>query len=64
MEGDDGNEMPKRRKISPDSNGGMDMDLWNAVDDRLYWEPFNEYVGNCRINANVRQVLREGENSL
>lgn len=57
----DGNVILKRRKIS---HGYMNVELWNAVEDRRFWEPFDEYVENCRINANVRQVLGEGETSL
>ncbi|KAG4077245.1 hypothetical protein HA402_009874 [Bradysia odoriphaga] len=60
---DDRNEMPKKRKIE-NKSGCLVKDLWNKVDDRFYWEPFNEYVENCRINVNVRQVLRKGEHSL
>lgn len=57
------NVIGKRRKISHGC-GYMNVELWNAVKDRSFWEPFDEYVENCRINANVRQVLGEGETSL
>lgn len=61
----DANAMPKRQKLSHRSDGSlMNVELWNAVADSRFWEPFDEYVEHCRINANVRQVLREGEHSL
>lgn len=35
----------------------------NCIND-LYWKPFNDYVQNSRININIRQVLKNGQNKL
>lgn len=42
----------------------MDEALWLDVVDELCWRPFNEYVNDCRININVRQVLPPGLTAL
>lgn len=39
---------------------GLDADLWRDVHTAAAWRPFGEYVAECRININVRQVLPSG----
>lgn len=56
-----------------------EFEFWNEIDNltelttnNLYenckkdyfWENFNKYIKQSRINVNVRQVLREGQNKL
>lgn len=38
----------------------MDLELYDQVEDELFWAPFCHYVSDARININVRQVLPEG----
>lgn len=50
--------------------------LWNTIDgghtfknediysNEDFWKPFEAYIANSRINMNVRQVLKRGEQSL
>lgn len=42
----------------------LDEQLWTTTLDDDVWKPFDEYVKICRININVRQVLRRGQISL
>lgn len=43
----------------------LDGQLWkDTLDDDAFWRPFDEYVKECRININVRQVLCRGQISL
>uniref|UniRef100_A0A1B0CDJ0 Putative dna demethylase alkbh1 aethina tumida n=1 Tax=Lutzomyia longipalpis TaxID=7200 RepID=A0A1B0CDJ0_LUTLO len=35
----------------------MDGDLWEKCSRKSFWSPFNEYLRDCRINLNIRQVL-------
>lgn len=39
-------------------------DIWNSVVDQVQWKSFGDYISDCRININVRQVLHAGEQSL
>lgn len=56
----------KRRKIDdePDRTMALDTELWESTAIDSDWQPFDEYVEQCRININVRQVLRDGQASL
>lgn len=38
--------------------------VWNFVIDKDYWKPFGDYIFDCRINMNVRQVLDHGKQTL
>ncbi|GAB0092209.1 AlkB [Sergentomyia squamirostris] len=42
----------------------MDKDVWNKCIDESFWTPFNQYISDCRINLNIRQVLSEGLTNL
>lgn len=42
----------------------LDEHLWTQTTDDAWWQPFDEYVKGCRININVRQVLRSGQTAL
>ncbi|XP_030079601.1 nucleic acid dioxygenase ALKBH1 isoform X2 [Drosophila hydei] len=37
-------------------NSSMNFELYDQLNDELFWMPFNRYVTDCRININVRQV--------
>lgn len=39
-------------------------DLWSSCCKSAFWKPFNEYLKDCRINLNVRQVLNKDQVSL
>lgn len=57
----------KRRLTSPNDNDYNDAfveELWSGIADAEQWKPFSEYISDCRINMNVRQVLELGEQSL
>lgn len=62
----------KRRKTEfPEPNQNeqletvnLDEKLWATVADDAFWQPFDDYVQGCRININIRQVLRSGQCSL
>lgn len=58
----------KKRRITPksdnDYNDTFEDDLWNDVINHEQWKPFSDYVSDCRINVNVRQVLNHGEQSI
>lgn len=38
--------------------------LWSGVINNEQWKPFSDYIFDCRINVNVRQVLNLGEETL
>lgn len=57
----------KRRLTAPSDNEYNDAFvecLWTSVADAEQWKPFADYITDCRINVNVRQVLEHGEQSL
>lgn len=58
----------KQRLTSPSDNteynDSFRESLWNTVVDSKQWKPFADYIIDCRINVNVRQVLEHGEQSL
>ena len=70
-------EESKKRKIEDETmneeqlsdnpekdNSCIDMELWNKLESHSFWQPFEIYAKECRININVRQVLKLGEQSL
>lgn len=62
---DDDEIVGKRRKFSePKLQSHLDMNLWNIVCKDEEWIDFEEYIQDCRININVRQVLHQGQLSL
>lgn len=66
---DDGTEAtkncPKKRKITENTiEDSFVEDIWDLVKDEPLWKPFADYISDCRININVRQVLEFGETSL
>lgn len=63
----------KRRKIQCEESvsnielvklANIDEKLWTTILDDVSWQPFDQYVSGCRININVRQVLRSGQSTL
>lgn len=48
---------PEEERVQVD---GLDAELWRDVQATEVWRPFGEYVSECRININVRQVLPSG----
>ncbi|XP_031638219.1 nucleic acid dioxygenase ALKBH1 [Contarinia nasturtii] len=58
----------KQRLTSPSDNNEYNDSfrdsLWNEIQDSKQWKPFADYIIDCRINVNVRQVLEHGEQSL
>lgn len=60
--------LKKRRLTAPsendDYNDNFIETLWNSVASAKQWKPFADYISDCRINMNVRQVLDLGEQSL
>jgi len=42
----------------------LDMDLFQNVGKPNFWLPFSNYIGDSRININVRQVLNPGDSNL
>lgn len=57
----------KRRLTMPNDtecNDAFDENLWNNIVDINEWQPFGDYISDCRINMNVRQVLENGEQTL
>lgn len=61
------NSCKKRRLIVPcdsEYNDGFEQNLWNDVTDSEQWKRFFDYISDCRINMNVRQVLNHGQQTL
>lgn len=58
----------KKRRLTSSSdnycNDTFQESLWSTVADLEQWKPFGDYISDCRINMNVRQVLDFGEESL
>lgn len=46
-----------------DNNSDKDATTRVCENDKL-WKPFSDYLDNCRINMNVRQVLHSTQKSL
>lgn len=38
--------------------------VFNTFTNEIFWKPFNNYVTDSRININIRQVLKLGQNKL
>lgn len=68
VESVDGNNGCKRQRLTTNEANSYDdafeEHLWNTVIDSKVWKPFFDYVSECRINVNVRQVLENGAQSL
>lgn len=68
VDSDEDNKNRKKRRLTlPSDNEYNDMfveSLWTSITDAEQWQPFAEYIIDCRINVNVRQVLEHGEQSL
>lgn len=62
------NKGRKKRRITISSdeeyNDVFVEDLWSLAIDEERWKPFADYICDCRININVRQVLHYGEQTL
>lgn len=62
------NYSKKRRLTSKgddnDYNDEFQDSLWSDVINYEPWQPFSDYISECRINVNVRQVLNLGEETL
>lgn len=61
------NSSKKRRltsKSDNDYNDEFQDSLWNDVMNHEQWKSFSDYIFDCRINVNIRQVLNHGEQSL
>lgn len=59
----------KKRRLTSKSDdndykGEFQESLWNNVINYEEWKPFSDYISDCRINVNVRQVLNHGEQTL
>lgn len=63
----DGNEIQSKRRRIHENSISIDSfvdDIWHLTNERELWQPFAEYIADCRINVNVRQVLNAHETSL
>lgn len=57
----------KRRRLTVSTSKYCDSfvdDIWEFVVEQAQWKPYADYINDCRININVRQVLDAGENTL
>lgn len=56
----------KRKKLDKPilSADKVQTDIWQNCVDEKWWQPYAEYITDCRININVRQVLSSGGVSL
>lgn len=62
---DDQEIFSKKRKLNGTNDvSEMDTKLWTDVGTAQFWTEFGEYVRDCRININVRQVLKSGQRTL
>lgn len=68
IDSDEENKNLKKRRLTIPSkdeyNDKLEETLWNSITDLEHWKPFSDYISDCRINMNVRQVLDPGEQSL
>lgn len=53
------NECEEHFDVSTE-NSFMDLELYDQVEDEVFWAPFCHYVKDARININIRQVLPAG----
>lgn len=61
----DGNQSCKRKRLTIDNyDDKFQIKLWDDVHELKHWQPFFDYVTECRINVNIRQVLNNGEQTL
>lgn len=42
----------------------IELDIFDQSSNQKFWHPYAEYIDECRININVRQVLHHGESTL
>lgn len=49
------------QKLNDDA---LSENVWNCVIEKDHWKPFGDYIFDCRINMNVRQVLDTGKQIL
>lgn len=65
---EENNQKRKKRRLTTtsdaDYNDAFEDTLWNTIIDCEQWKPFADYISECRINMNVRQVLEHGEQTL
>lgn len=56
----------KRKKLDvPVScDDRVQRDIWENCTDKKWWRPYADYIADCRININVRQVLSNGDASI
>lgn len=54
----------KRKMTSETTDDVVDIQLWNDCSSGTFWKPYAEYIDDCRININVRQVLNKGDKTL
>lgn len=68
VENDEDSKYRKKRRLTlpcdNDYNDAFVEELWCSIVDSEQWKPFADYISDCRINMNVRQVLELGEQSL
>ena len=68
VDSDEDNKNRKKRRLTLPSDNEYDdvfvESLWTGITDAEQWQPFADYITDCRINVNVRQVLEHGEQSL
>lgn len=63
----DDERVPKRRRLTVSTSDYCDShaeDIWAFIVDQTQWKPYADYISDCRININVRQVLDAGEQTL
>lgn len=48
----------------PFADYGLNKDLISRCRDDSFWQPYQEYIKTSRININIRQVLKNGQQSL
>lgn len=64
-EDDDSYIFSKKRKLDARHDVSvMDTKLWTDVGTGEFWKEFGDYIRDCRININVRQVLKSGQTTL
>lgn len=61
---DTGALVTKRRRLASEYCDSFAENIWDFVIDQTQWQPYAEYICDCRININVRQVLDRGEQTL
>lgn len=58
-------EETKRKKSGAEQacSSKLNAKLFSDLEDPLFWEPFDAYITNNRINLNVRQMFHHGKNA-